>query len=394
MPFRLSKDAPTSGFPQRGCMRLQKACFRRATIASAMRRPDPPAASEAYRRGARGTAARSSLADVAALAGVSTGTVSRVLSRPGMISAATRERVEEAVQRLGYVANGAARALAMQRTMTIGALVPRFGSSSFPTLVQALESTLADAGYTLLLSAPDHSRANDPAILRSLIERGVDAVALLGYEDAPELLALLAAHRLPYVLMWSQDQSRGPAVGFDEAGAAALVVDHLADLGHRQIGFIGGRTVDNARARRRYQGLLQAVARRGLTLQSDATIETDYGFREGFEATQQLLSRQRTITALVCGNDYLATGALSALNRAGVAVPDQLSVASFNDNEFAAYLHPPLTTVRVPIRQMGTLAAQQLLGALQGGQPTPTPPLPLELMVRQSTARRRGRQRT
>ncbi len=344
-------------------------------------RPDAAAT-----RKAQPTPVRSSLADVAALAGVSTGTVSRALSRPEMISDATRQRVEEAALRLGYVANGAARALAMQRTMTIGALVPRFGSSSFPTLVQALESTLAEAGYTLLLSAPDHTRANDPAIMRSLIERGVDAVALLGYEHEPDLLALLAAHRLPFVKMWSQGGSRGPAVGFDEAQAAALVVDHLADQGHRHLGFIGGRTADNERARRRYQGLLQAVARRGLTLIPDATLETDYGFREGFEATQALLARQQPITALICGNDYLATGALSALNRAGVEVPDQLSVASFNDNDFSAYLHPPLTTVRVPIRQMGELAARHLIAALQGGSPTSPPPLPLELVVRQSTA--------
>ncbi len=132
-----------------------------------------------------------SLADVAALAGVSSGTVSRALSRPDMISETTRARVLAAAERLGYVANGSARALAMRRTLTIGAIVPRFGTSSFPTMVQGLESTLAAEGYTLLLSAPEHSSAREPAILRTLLERGVDAVALLGAEQSAQTFSIL-----------------------------------------------------------------------------------------------------------------------------------------------------------------------------------------------------------
>ncbi len=327
-----------------------------------------------------------SLADVARLAGVSTGTVSRVLSRPEMISEATRTRVLAAADRLGYVANGAARALAMRKTHTVGALVPRFGSSSFPTLVQALEGTLAAHGYHLLLSAPDHARAQDPGIVRTLLGRGVDALALLGAEQPPSVFELLRAHRTPYVLMWAQDSAQGPCIGFDERAAAALVVDHLADLGHRQIGFIGGRTADNERARRRFRGVLEAVARRGLTLQPDALVETDYGFREGFEAMQGLLRQRLPITAVVCGNDYLAAGALSALSTARVAVPRRMSVASFNDNDFAPYLHPPLTTVRVPIGAMGEQAAQHLIAQLAGQTPPAPPLLPVDLVVRGSTA--------
>lgn len=328
-----------------------------------------------------------SLADVAALAGVSAGTVSRALSRPDMISEATRLRVQAAAERLGYVANGAARALAMRRTATVGALVPRFGGSSFPTMVQALETTLAAGGYTLLLSAPEHSRGQDPALLRALLERGVDAVALLGAEQPPAVFAALAAHRRPFVLLWAQHSPQGPCVGFDEAAAAALLVDHLAQQGHRSIGFIGGRTADNERARRRLRGLTLAIARRGLQLAPEALVETDYGFADGFAAMQAVLARDTGITAVVCGNDYLAAGALSALNRAGIAVPRQLSIASFNDNDFAAYLHPPLTTVRLPIREMGEQAGQILLAALRGETP-PAPPLllPTTLIVRESTA--------
>lgn len=351
-----------------------------------MTRPDSPPDSPTARPDPQRTV---SLADVAQLAGVSPGTVSRALSKPEMISAATRQRVLVAAERLGYVANGAARALAMRKTNTVGALVPRFGGSSFPTLVQALETTLALRGYTLLLSAPDHARyqAEAPAILRALLERGIDALALLGADQPPAVFSLLAAHRLPFVLLWAEQSAHGPCVGFDEQAAAAMVVDHLADLGHRRIGFIGGRTADNDRARRRFSGLLQAVARRGLTLVQEATLETEYGFREGFEAMQAVLRASQALppTAMVCGNDYLAAGALSALDQAGVAVPARMSVASFNDNDFAAFLHPPLTTVRVPIRRIGELAGQHLLAQLQGEMAPQPEPLPLRLVVRGST---------
>lgn len=331
----------------------------------------------------------SSLNDVALLAGVSPGTVSRALSRPDMISEATRARVQAAADRLGYVANGAARALALRKTRTVGALVPRFGGSSFPAMVQALESTLAAQGYTLLLSAPDHQRAQEPAILRTMLERGVDAVALLGDEQSPAMFTMLAANRTPYVLMWAEagvkGAEAGACVGFDEHAAAALVVDHLADLGHRRVGFIGGRLAHNARAHRRFRGVVEAVARRGLTLVHEAVVETDYGFREGHDAAAAILQRGARVTALVCGNDYLATGALSALHRAGLAVPGAMSVASFNDSEFAPYLVPALTTVRIPIREIGERAAEYLLARLRGEAAEPPAPLAVELVVREST---------
>jgi LacI family transcriptional regulator len=252
-------------------------------------------------------------------------------------------------------------------------------------MIQALETTLAAGGYTLLLSAPEHARAHDPALLRTLLERGVDAVALLGSEHPARTFSLLTAHNVPYVMLWATHSAQGPCVGFDEHAAAALVIDHLAELGHRQIGFIGGRTDDNERARRRFGGLLEAVARRGLTLRPDALIETEYGFREGYEAMTRLLQRASAISAVICGNDYLATGALSALDRAGIAVPDRISLASFNDNDFAEFLHPPLTTVHVPIREIGEEAGRYLLARLRGEVAAAPAPLPVHMVVRRST---------
>lgn len=339
--------------------------------------PLPPAPAEAPRS--------ASLADVAALAGVSAGTVSRALSRPDMLSEATRTRVLAAAERLGYVANGAARALAMRRTFTVGAIVPRFGRSSFPTMVQGLETTLAAEGYTLLLSAPERTRGHDPALLRALLERGVDAVALLGADQPPALFSALAAHRRPFVLMWAEHSPQGPCVGFDEADAGAQLVGHLAALGHRQLAIVSGSTADNERAQRRLRGLTAAIARHGLQLHREAVVETETGFAQGFDAMQALLARRTPATAVVCANDYLAAGALSALDQAGIAVPAQMSVASFNDNDFAAYLHPPLTTVRLPIQEIGEQAGRLLLAGLRGAPLPDNPLLPVTLVVRAST---------
>jgi len=330
-----------------------------------------------------------SLADVAALAGVSTGTVSRVLSRPELISPATCARVMTAVERLGYVANGAARALAMRRTMTVGAIVPRFGGSSFPTMIQALESELTANGYTLLLSAPEHQLSKESTILRALLERGVDAVALLGEEQLAHVAPMLASSRTPYVMMWAPPGPAGhAAVGFDEQEAAALVVEHLSELGHRRLGFVGGLTADNARAMRRFHGFTAEVAKRGMTICRTAMIETNYGFKQGYAAMERIIPTLNTSdgpTAVVCGNDYLAAGALSALDRAGFAVPDDLSIVSFNDNDFAPYLHPPLTTVRLPIREIGEKAGAYLIAKMRGLQLPDLAPLHVELVLRQST---------
>ncbi len=338
----------------------------------------PPVSKESERRVV-------SLADVAELAGVSTGTVSRALSKPDMISDATRTRVIDAVERLGYVANGAARALAMRRTMTVGAIVPRFGSSSFPTLVQALEAKLASAGYTLLLSAPGPGQTYSTTVLRVMLERGVDAIALLGAEQPQAIFTMLAAHSTPYVLMWAPPEASAHCVGFDEPTASALVVEHLFGLGHRRIGYIGAPVISSERARRRLHDLTRAVAQRGMTLCDGAVLEAEHGFQEGYEAMQAILGSKAKLTAVVCGSDYLAAGALSALDQAGVKVPQQLSLMSFNDNAFAPFLHPPLTTVYLPIEEIGERTAELLIARLRGESLPEQGALPVQLRERSST---------
>lgn len=329
-----------------------------------------------------------SLTDVATLAGVSAGTVSRAISKPHMLSEGTRQRVFDAIKQLRYVPNGAARALAMRRTLTVGAVVPRFGSSWFSTLLQALENELADAGYTLLLSAPDHNRTQDLNPVSALLERGVDALAILGYEDRPDVFSTLTDQGVPFIRLWAPRNSVWPSIGFDEHRAAELAVDYLYRAGHRKIAYIGGKIAHNERARERQEGIMLALSARSMSLPGDARIETDYGFQEGFDATMQLLSRSREFTAVICGNDYLAAGALSALNGSGIAVPGEVSVIGFNDNDFAAFLNPPLTTVRLPIKEMGRNAARYLLRRLGDTEIAPPVDLSVNLVERASAGRK------
>jgi LacI family transcriptional regulator len=325
-----------------------------------------------------------SLEDVAALAGVSAGTVSRALSRPEMISESTRLRVQKAVERVGYVPNGAARAMAMRCTMTVGAIIPRFGGSSFATMVQALELTLARAGYTLLLAAPDHLGPEPVELVRKVLARGVDALALLGSQHPTEVFTMLAQRATPFVQLWTQDAHQGPCVGFDEQHAAALLIEFLAAHGHRTIGFIGGHQAGNERAQVRFAGLTRAIAKHGLMLRDEAVLQVKYGFREGFDAMQSVIAAATDVTAMVCGNDYLAAGALAALDQCGVGVPGQMSVVSFNDNDFAPFLHPPLTTVHLPIQEIGEAGAQLLLSRLRNESYPAATNLPVALIERGS----------
>lgn len=333
-----------------------------------------------------------SIVDVARLAGVSPGTVSRAISRPEMISQRTRDRVLRAADELGYVANVAARALVMRQSRTVGAIVPRTGMANYGQLVNALEAELARLGYTLLLAAPRQQDARESAVLQTLLEHRVDAVAILGANPPAEILATLEKHRKPFVLMWGHQSRHGDCIGYDEATAADVLIAHLHELGHRQVGLISGYTARRERSARRKQCILEALARHGMTLSERANTETEHGFREGFDAARAWLAepaRLTDVTAIVCSADYLAAGALSAFNQAGLQIPRDLSLASFNDNDFSAYLHPPLTTVRLPIREIGTQAARYLAERLAGQAPAAPSPLPVSLIVRSSTGKPR-----
>lgn len=328
-----------------------------------------------------------SLRDVANMVGVSISTVSRALHRPEMVDAKTRARIELAVNALGYVPQGVGRALVSRRTGTIGAVVPRVGVSAFSQTLEALRHALGQENYTLLLAQPGLGEDADIRPLRTLLERGVDGVVLLGNDSPASWHDLATKNKLPVALIWA-DASNAPAgsVGFDNYQAGKQAADHLLELGHREFAYISGHLAPNQRARQRYLGLLETIAAGHGSLSRELIIETDYGFSEGYQAAQNLLTRKHRFTALICGNDYLALGAIAGLRDKGLRVPDDISVVGFNNSEFAPFVDPPLTTIHFPSVDIGLQAAQTILRGLEANGVMPEATiLPTHLVARQST---------
>lgn len=326
------------------------------------------------------------LSDVARMAGVSLATASRALSASLQVRDDTRVRVRQAAVLLGYVAHGAARALAEQRTRTIGAVIPTLDNAIFAKSVNTLQQSLAQASYALLLAAHEYDPATELELARRLVERGVDGLVLVGTDHDPALYALLEKYQVPYVLTWVLDpQRRHPCIGFDNHAAALQIARYLLELGHTRFAMISGLSAHNDRARDRIAGVRAALQFRNLELRPQDIIERPYSFASGQQAMRELLARRPAPTAVVCVNDVHAIGALLTCQELQVAVPRQVSVTGFDDMDIAAHIPPGLTTMGVPKAQMGEAAAEYLLARLAGKPVRDTTVLQLRWVVRGST---------
>jgi LacI family transcriptional regulator len=336
-------------------------------------------------QGSNGRAAK--LSDVAELARVSTATVSRALTCPGKVKPATAARIRQAVQALGYVAHGAARALASKRTHTIGAVIPTLDNAIFANTAHALQKTLDDAGYTLLIASHEFDAEVEARVTQALVERGVDGLVLLGATHHPSVLRMRDTQQIPYVLTWALDAAgRHPCVGFDNRAAAIRIANHLLELGHRDFAMISGVTLGNERASERLEGVRQALSARGISLAPGRVVEKPYTLSAGREGLREVLRGAPRPTAVVCGNDVLAIGALAECHAQGIAVPREISVTGFDDLEMASVVTPALTTVHFPTAELGSYAGQHLLARLAGKPFEMRTELPVDLVVRASTA--------
>lgn len=329
---------------------------------------------------------KATLQDVARLAGVSTATASRALSQPDLVQSETLERVRDAIARLNYVPGGAARALASGRTLTIGAVVPTLDHAIFARAIQAMQTELAENGYQLLIAAHDYVPALEAAAVRAMLARGVDALMVVGADHLDETWSMLTKATVPVVLSWSFDP-RLPSIGFDNAHAGRLIADHLLDLGHRRFGMISGFTHANDRARLRIAGVRAALSARGMELATSSIVEAPFTLAGGRAGMAELLALAEPPTAIICGNDLLAAGALFGAHAMGVRVPDDISVVGIDNLEISAHLTPPLTTVNLPTTELGRAVAQHLLARLKGEEPPHHVELPIEIVIRHSTRR-------
>lgn len=326
------------------------------------------------------------LIDVARAAGVSLATASRALSSPNQVRLKTRDRVIEAANTLGYLAHGAARALASHRTRTIGAIFPPVDNPAFASGTHALSQALAAAGYTLLLATHDYNRQDELFAARRLMERGVDGLVLVGVDHEPALMALLEKTGVPFELTWSIDPTGGYfCVGIDHAAAAAAMAVHLLDLGHRHFGVITGQTDRNDRARTRLEGVRQRLSEAGIDLPDERVQGAAFSITEGRQAAAKLLDTVSPITALVCGNDTLAIGAVIECQSRGIRIPQDISVVGFDDIELAGQMSPSVTTIHLPSGEIGRVAATRLLARLTGEAVPRCEELPFRLIERDSS---------
>lgn len=327
------------------------------------------------------------IVDVARRARVSTATVSRVVNAPEAVRPALRERVEAVIAQLGYVPHAGARTLKSRRTGTIGAIFPTIDNAIFAQAINVLQRHLVDAGYQLLIATCDYDPAVEESQALNLLTRGADALVLCGCGQRATMLSRLATRGIPVVHVMSWPLPGGMAgVGFDNARAIGQAVRYLADLGHRRIAMLAGVTRDNDRASARVRGFRDAMASAGLPLPSQRLIERPYGLQQARDGLRELLAAPQPPTALICGNDVLAFGALFEAQHLGVQVPVDLSIVGFDDLELASHVKPALTTVHVPAETMWRRAAQLAVALLSGEATVRAHEVEVSLIVRGSSA--------
>lgn len=315
------------------------------------------------RRARRGSGAIT-LRDVAKLAGVAPITASRVLNTPEQVSAEVRQKVLDAVQRTGYVPNRMAGGLASSRSRLIAAVVPSTVMSVFMPTIEALNDTLFDAGYQLMLGQSSYSATREESLLEAIIGRRPDGIFLTGILRPGLGRTRLMASGIPVVETW--DLTPTPIdmlVGFSHADIGREVARFLMAKGRRRLALI---RAEDERADRRATAFADAVARAGLAPVAVVNVGASRSLQSGREALGQLLAQAPDVDAVFCSSDLLALGVLTEARVRGISIPDRMAIMGFGDVPFAADMAPALSTVHINGVEIGRLAARSLIDRAEG----------------------------
>jgi LacI family repressor for deo operon, udp, cdd, tsx, nupC, and nupG len=332
----------------------------------------------------------STIYEVAKKAGVSTATVSRVLSQPDVVSPVTRRKVLQAVERLAYEPNSTAKNLRMLRTRKLLVTVPDISNPFFSLILQGIEDTALKEGYAVLLGDTQHNDTREDGYALMLKRKEADGLIFLGHrlpKTAAELVRTAAPRCAPIVNGCEfSPRLNIPSVHIDNAQAAFEAMDHLYRLGHRRIGIVTGPLVSPL-SRDRLSGA-KARARQAHAEHDCQVMSGDFSIESGSVAAERLLGGRHPPTAIFCFNDEMAIGALETARRRHLQVPHDVSLVGFDDIRFARYADPPLTTVAQPMRAIGEGTVRLLLEILNGERPSrpKSVTLPHTLTVRASTA--------
>lgn len=340
-----------------------------------------------------GDRTRTTLRDVADRAGVHASTVSRALNpkTAGMVTPDVAKRVFDAANHLGYRPNSIASSLRTNRTLTIGVVIPDLTNPLFPPIIRGIEDKLAPAGYTTIIANTDNDPERESITIDRMRERRVDGLILATARRKDGLIEACQRDETPLVLINRTVDGDGVAcIVNDDALGMKLVVDHLAGLGHENIGYVGGPN-NLSTGHLRNRGFRQAMRRAGLTPDNARIVLADsFSEEPGRLACEQLIAEGTPLSAIVAANDLLALGCLDALAAAGIRCPKDMSLTGFNDMPFLSRLTPPLTTVRISHYHMGSRAAETILDLVQQTElPVQHLLLEPELVVRRSTGKPR-----
>ncbi|OWT64187.1 LacI family DNA-binding transcriptional regulator [Candidimonas nitroreducens] len=331
---------------------------------------------------------------VALKANTSTATVSRALNNPNAVRPEVRARIDAAVRELGYIPDAAARALSSRRTQTVGAILPTVDNAMFARGIEALQKYLSSQGYLFLLATNDYDPEVEFRQVQNLVSRGIDGLILRGDIHSDELRQLLRHQRMPVVNVgvYHPDKSYA-SVGIDNVAAGRMACEYLIGLGHKRIGMIAALTGRNDRASGRVLGVRQALAEHGLAMRDEWYVEIPYHLDDARQGLRNIMLRDgEKPTALICGNDVIAYGAMLEAERRGFSVPQDLSVMGFDDLEWSRHLRPSLTTIHVPTDDIWTRAGEYVVHTLANQPVSLHHEVEVSLVVRESTAAPRSDQ--
>lgn len=337
----------------------------------------------------RGTSVEVTIHDVARGANVSIATVSRVLNGQNRVSDATKAKVTETAARLGYIPHSGARSLIKRETRTIGVLLPDIFGEFFSELIRGLDRVTRQHDYSLLVTC-SHGESRSAAAMLKAMHGKVDGMIVLSSDIELQLDLRRMLRRTPVVFL---NQLPGPeaadyeSISMDNFGGALAMTRYLIGLGHERIAFLRGPE-GNLDARHRLEGYREAMAALGHEPLAELEVPGDFSEEAGFRSVGRILHLEPRPTAIFAGNDDMAIGALRALKEAGVRVPEEISLAGFDDIPIIRHLTPPLTSIRTPISELGGKAAERLLSVLEGEGTVPPQQQMLEVLLvsRGSTA--------
>jgi LacI family transcriptional regulator len=308
---------------------------------------------------------KADIISVAKAARVSASTVSRYFNHPGLLKPSTRNKIDRAVRKTGYIRNRAAQTIHGIRSGTIGVLIPTLDHAIFAEVVQAFSDEVAEQGFTILLASHNYDPQREYAILRKMLEHRVDGVVLTGLDHDEAVFQLIDSQNIPSLLMWNYaDTARYPSVGTDNVLAGQLIAEHVLSLGHRDIACMLPPVAGNDRASARHMAIMRTLTEAGVAVPAEWQLTTVYSVAASKRDTMALLQKEKRPTALICGNDVLATGAIYGATATGLSVPKDMSITGIGDFKGSADIEPPLTTVRIPARRIGREAGKALSTAI------------------------------